>query len=135
MRLIDADGLTAICNRLADNKWNANANTTWSKAYDYMTELIDEQPTIEAEPTKHGEWVGVSPQTDSMECSVCGYVIQSEELETPYCPWCGAKMEDNWNEPEINPCRGCRDYDGKGGCISNGGCGRDAVEECLKHTD
>ena len=26
-------------------------------------------------------------------------------------------------EPEINPCRGCLDYDGKGGCKSNGGCG------------
>ena len=26
-------------------------------------------------------------------------------------------------EPEINPCRGCTDYDGQGGCKSNGGCG------------
>ena len=28
-----------------------------------------------------------------------------------------------WEEPEINPCRGCTDYDGHGGCKSNGGCG------------
>ncbi len=33
------------------------------------------------------------------------------------------KMDDNWEEPAINPCRGCEDYDGKGGCISKGGCG------------
>lgn len=42
----------------------------------------------------------------------------------------GAKMHktkdevtDDYEEPEINPCRGCEDYDGKGGCISKGGCG------------
>lgn len=32
---------------------------------------------------------------------------------------------DKWEEPEINPCRGCDDYDGRGGCKSNGGCGAD----------
>lgn len=42
---------------------------------------------------KRGEWIGVSPFVDSEQCSVCGYCIHSEELETPYCPWCGAKME------------------------------------------
>ena len=30
---------------------------------------------------------------------------------------------EKWEEPEINPCRGCDDYDGRGGCKSNGGCG------------
>ena len=34
-----------------------------------------------------------------------------------------AKMDDTFEEPAINPCRGCKDYDGRGGCISNGGCG------------
>lgn len=34
----------------------------------------------------------------------------------------GAIIED-WEEPEINPCRGCTDYDGQGGCKSNGACG------------
>lgn len=26
------------------------------------------------------------------------------------------------HEPDINPCRGCDDYDGNGGCASEGGC-------------
>lgn len=39
-----------------------------------------------------------------------------------YCAW-GEKEEDAYEEPEINPCRGCEDYDGEGGCLSNGGCG------------
>lgn len=33
------------------------------------------------------------------------------------------RVETTQEESEINPCRGCEDYDGKGGCKSNGGCG------------
>ena len=44
-----------------------------------------------------GEWIHSNPETDTLECSKCGYNIISEELKTPYCPWCGAKMK-NWEE-------------------------------------
>lgn len=47
---------------------------------------------VELVKVVHGKWVGVSPMVDSMECSECGYCIFSEELKTPYCPWCGARM-------------------------------------------
>lgn len=40
-----------------------------------------------------GEWILVSPMVDSVQCSVCGGQLFSAELETPYCPYCGAKME------------------------------------------
>ena len=40
-----------------------------------------------------GEWVGVSPMVDTVQCSICGGQLFSAELETPYCPYCGAKME------------------------------------------
>lgn len=43
---------------------------------------------------RRGEWVGVSPMVDTRQCSRCGYNIISEELETPYCPYCGAKMTE-----------------------------------------
>ena len=42
---------------------------------------------------KLGKWVGVSPMVDTVQCSVCGGQLFSEELETPYCPYCGARME------------------------------------------
>ena len=42
---------------------------------------------------------------------------------------CGAKMDDDWEEPEINPCRGCDDYDGRGGCKSHGGCGAERSKD------
>ena len=48
-------------------------------------------PTID--PVKHGKWIGVSPMVDTEECSLCGFQIQSSELATPYCPWCGAQLE------------------------------------------
>jgi rubrerythrin len=41
---------------------------------------------------KHGEWVGVSPTVDTVQCSICGEQLFSAELETPYCPNCGSKM-------------------------------------------
>lgn len=41
----------------------------------------------------------------------------------------GDIVEKDFIEPEINPCRGCEDYDGRGGCKSNGGCaGYNAIE-------
>ena len=56
-------------------------------------QIADEAVGKALEP-KHGKWIGVSPFVDSVQCSECGYCIYSEELETPYCPWCGAKMEN-----------------------------------------
>ena len=50
-------------------------------------------PAVDAVPVVHARWQGVSPFVDTEECSNCRYNIQSEELETPYCPWCGAIMD------------------------------------------
>ena len=43
---------------------------------------------------EHGQWIKQNPMVDTEECSVCGYNIISEEMETPFCPWCGADMRD-----------------------------------------
>ncbi len=87
---------------------------------------------------QHGRWTRYEYSTNNRwrKCSVCGkgdeYINEFGFVAIRnYCPNCGAKMDDNWEEPAINPCRGCKDYDGKGGCISNGGCGAkmDEVEK------
>lgn len=44
---------------------------------------------------KRGEWVGVNPMVDSVQCSICGGQLFSAELETPYCPYCGAEMKED----------------------------------------
>ena len=55
-----------------------------------LTELY--QDAVEHLPNL-GKWIGVSPMVDTVQCSVCGGQLFSAELETPYCPYCGAKME------------------------------------------
>ena len=59
-----------------------SAKDYWKEACEYKAQL-----------PKRGEWVGVSPMVDTVQCSVCGGELFSAELETPYCPYCGAKME------------------------------------------
>ena len=58
-----------------------------------MLARLEKLPAVDAVPVVHARWQGVSPFVDSEECSNCRYCIYSEELETPYCPWCGAKMD------------------------------------------
>ena len=130
MRLIDAD---ALC-----EKWLCLIGDF--KASDFVY-AIDIAPTIEAKPIQHGRWLhrvyreynSITSHTSLSiafyKCSVCGH-CSGADIDN-YCPHCGAKMDKDWEEPEINPCRGCADYDGQGGCKSNGGCGAkmDEVEE------
>lgn len=64
--------------------------TTLQKCYEIADTTVDE---VLKQLPKRGEWVGVSPAVDTVQCSVCGGQLFSAELETPYCPYCGAKME------------------------------------------
>ena len=64
--------------------------TTLQKCYEIADTTVDK---IAKQLPKRGEWVGVSPMVDTVQCSVCGGELFSAELETPYCPYCGAKME------------------------------------------
>ena len=60
-----------------------------------VVNLIDAQPTIEAEPVKHGKWIGYAG-TIGNECSVCGKwldVLQGT-AEMNYCPNCGCRMDE-----------------------------------------
>jgi hypothetical protein len=56
-------------------------------------DAADAIEAMQAQMPKRGKWVGVSPMVDTVQCSVCGGQLFSAELETPYCPYCGAKME------------------------------------------
>ena len=84
MRLIDADNL----------KKDLNVEFIFdSRDRCRVRNLIDFQLTIDAEPVRRGRWlinkedgwITIAP------CSVCGGV---EDVDFPYCPNCGAKMEE-----------------------------------------
>ena len=63
-----------------------------------IMQAIDEQPTIDAEPVRHGKWIFTKYCT--WECSECkrsptkgtGYIQSKDEL-FEFCPNCGARMD------------------------------------------
>lgn len=82
MRLIDAD---ALMDAMRDEEFQTFV------PLDEVDSVIDNAPTIEAEPVRHGKW------TIYKECSECCelalYNANEEFVLSKYCPHCGAKMD------------------------------------------
>lgn len=60
-------------------------------------EEIDNAPTIEAEPVRHGHWINIFDENDPDistfgRCTRCNEI--SKRLLGRYCRWCGAKMDE-----------------------------------------
>lgn len=97
MRLIDADELRKRMYHDAFEtdsdlqKWDSGC---WIR-YKMFEHAIEDAPTIEAEPVKHGRWIEPRRVFDNIyyHCSVCGnhYAIYGD---FNYRPNCGAKMEE-----------------------------------------
>ena len=94
MRLIDADAIADILCNLATEKWNKETGTSWANAYEEVMNMIEEQPTIDADPVKHGQWYDVPNYLGTSKtmyfCSICGSASWRED---PYCWYCGSKMD------------------------------------------
>ena len=93
MRLIDADAFSAQFDGYG-----------WGEECDGLKVLamLDEAPTIDAEPVRHGRWISEkcnhkpcrikNPEKwVTYKCSVCGY--SNGRKQSNYCPNCGAKMD------------------------------------------
>ena len=100
MRLIDADGLTnEVIHDMAIAALHSNVKY-FPIANDIVVafrETIDNAPTIDAEPVKHGEWIfrtniyiGKGTTAAGYVCSECGADMVRPQN---YCPNCGAKMK------------------------------------------
>lgn len=64
---------------------------------EYVHDILNNQPTIEAVPVVHGEWIAVTHSRGGHECSNChtyapSYVSGRENLSN-FCPNCGADMK------------------------------------------
>ena len=59
---------------------------------DALREFIMNRPVADVEEVKHGHWM-FDPRTIVPRCSVCGEDAIAE-MVSPYCPWCGAKCEE-----------------------------------------
>lgn len=60
-----------------------------------ILQMIDEQPTVDAEPVRHGRWIRDEFGT---RCGACGLYAYRDKFdqpwESPYCPHCGARMDE-----------------------------------------
>lgn len=91
MRLIDADALR----EKAYQTYPASMMNPYGGDYVVKMEDIDNAPTIEAEPVRHGRWLYDSCEMEFF-CSVCSReapVGMTTYHITNYCPNCGAKMD------------------------------------------
>lgn len=96
MRLIDGDRLEEV---LTQHGFSYCGESEWNQGVKeglLLAKLdVDEAPTIEAEPTRHGKWIYKEFEPSKVgyyECSECGYVAFNEKV-CHYCYNCGARME------------------------------------------
>jgi hypothetical protein len=97
MRLIDADALKASIEE--KDRYNLGGTNRI-----VVCGMLDDAPTIEAEPVKHGRWSEQKIRSTSRGideigyyCSECGYF---EGYIAKYCAGCGAKMDLKDGESE-----------------------------------
>lgn len=64
----------------------------------HIFDVINEQPTIDAQPVKRGHWVLTRDENyEYCQCSECGYDTGENWMigsEIPYCAQCGSKNYD-----------------------------------------
>lgn len=85
MRLINADELK---NELRSLGWFEDDNESFTSC---LEDVIDDAPTIDAQPVVHGKWENVNPvEVPLYRCSVCGNT--PTVIKTNFCPDCGARM-------------------------------------------
>jgi len=66
-----------------------------------INEVLNELPAVDAVPVVHGRWIEKKWFTECdwcvinhrvLVCAACSVEINDGE-QTPYCPYCGAKMD------------------------------------------
>ena len=100
VRLIDANVLLKTLSDLKyeciNQKQKAACNAV---LHDFMPQIINDEPTIEAQPVKHGKWVelpkALNPNELPCQCSNCKHVVSFYYgyPKSKFCDECGAKMD------------------------------------------
>lgn len=96
MRPIDADALKSAFNTDVQN-----VMLSWDTDLLQLLMIeIDEAPTLDVEPVRHGRWKHLNtprksvPITDWLKCTKCnGTLHRLSGVNYNYCPNCGAKMD------------------------------------------
>jgi len=75
-----------------------NGRPLYSPELDEVLSWIDEVPSEDVQPVRHGKWIQlIEYDIDSnavFECSVCGGSdMHARGVDVPYCWHCGARMD------------------------------------------
>ena len=94
MRLIDKQ--YALASAVSGIVRTDENGENWIRTRDVRESIMNNVPTIEAEPIKHGKWIKVDKHT--VKCSECGnYLdmrgVNAGRADANFCPNCGAKID------------------------------------------
>ena len=100
-RLIDAKALmdafrTYMVERYDRGKCVSEENCKTCDKPCLWRSVVSVAPTVDAMLVRHGHWITHNPNNPFEiygECSECG-LEQSLSESLPYCPFCGAKMDE-----------------------------------------
>lgn len=91
VRPIDANTLTTELNK-------CKILNPVSDCYDGGIETaicrVRESPTLDYEPVVHAHWI----DADYGKWKKCSHCFRKNQYYSKYCPWCGAKMDEEVKE-------------------------------------
>lgn len=106
MRLIDADALIKDNGLESATKYGNRTEKQRTASYSTMmlyeiAEMIDEAPTVDAEPVRHGRWIFADDgYCRCSECNQKAPSIEDEVTMTDFCPHCGQRLDWRASERE-----------------------------------
>ena len=113
MRYIDADELIKALREgmIDESDWSYESPAECRGVLEWAIAEAEKMPTAE----KRGRWIETTKAVMSNGefmytelrtiCSLCGkeplYSYWHNEVQSPYCPWCGAKMDEVDNDVSV----------------------------------
>ena len=102
-RLIDADAMTNELIKGIEEDTDKSIQSSLAKSVCMLIcKAIERQPTIDAEPVRHGKWrqtyldhEAFGERPSIFYCSAC---CACSNVKTNYCPNCGARMDEERKE-------------------------------------
>lgn len=71
-----------------------NGKITDAQKFKQAKFVVENAPTIEAEPVRHGRWEKSPTGNENYKyCSECGGCFYMQSSKVIYCPYCGARMD------------------------------------------
>ena len=91
-RLISAD---ALIKRLKPYRVEYSGDAfPYKMMHDAFIYEVEQEPTVDVQPVRHGKWAVPNGHSNARVCSVCMMICHEDNaMFYNYCPNCGAKMD------------------------------------------